>query len=79
MSLDVGKPILEAGILKLQKEMMTKEANAMEYFAKQLSQLIYDFVKSGELEVNEGISVSTTGNAFAQQGATITKGTGIIK
>ena len=34
MSLDVGKPILEADILKLQKEMMTKEANAMEYFAK---------------------------------------------
>lgn len=75
MSLDTAKPILEAGILKLQKEMMTKDTDAMEHFAKQLATLICEFVKSGELEINEGIAVSTSGGS----GTTTGKGTGKIK
>ena len=75
MSLDIAKPILEQGILELQKEMMQKDANAMEHFANRLAGLIYEFVKSGELEINEGIAVSTSGSS----GTTIGKGTGKIK
>ncbi len=79
MGLDTGKPVLEQGILQLQQEMMTKDVDAMPYFAKRLAQLIYDFVKSGEVEINTGIQVATTGTATAQQGQTTTKGNGIIK
>lgn len=75
MSLDTAKPILEQGILELQKEMMKKDINAMEYFAEKLAGLIYEFVKSGELEVEAGITVSTSGGS----GTTTGKGTGKIK
>lgn len=79
MGLDTGKPVLEQGILELQQEMMTKDVDAMPYFAERLAQLIYDFVKSGEVEINTGIQVATAGTATAQQGQTTTKGNGIIK
>lgn len=79
MSLDTGKAALEAGIISLHTEMMTKEVDSIPYFASQMAQLIYDFVKSGVLEVNAGISVSTTGSATSQTGSTTAKGTGIIK
>lgn len=78
MGLDTAKPILEIGILELQQEMMTKDVDAMPYFAEKLAQLIYNFVKSGEVEINTGIQVATTGTATAQQGQTTTKGKGII-
>ena len=42
MSLDIAKPILEQGILELQKEMMQKDTNAMEHFANRLATLIYE-------------------------------------
>lgn len=79
MGLDTGKPILKQGILELQKEMMSKDTDAMEHFAERLATLIYDFVKSGEVEINKGIQVATKGTATAQQGQTTTKGNGIIK
>lgn len=79
MSLDTGKPILKAGILQLLMNMMLRETDSMEEFAEDLSTLIYDFVKTGELEVNTGITVQTTGTASAQSGQTTSKGTGKIK
>lgn len=79
MSLETGKPALKNGILALHQEMMTKEVDSLDYYADQMTELIYTFVKSAELEVNTGISVSTTGTAAAQTGTTTTKGTGILK
>lgn len=72
MGLDTGKPILKQGILELQKEMMAKDTDAMEHFAERLATLIYDFVKTGEVET--GIKVSTTGSSSAQTGTTTSKG-----
>ena len=79
MSLDTGRPILKDGIIALLTLMYTREVDSIEEFAEELSTLIYDFVKSGVLEVDEGIDVSTTGTANAHTGQTIEKGTGRIK
>ncbi len=50
----------------------------MEEYAERLASLIYDFVKSGEVTVAPGISVTTAGTATAQSGATISEGKGKI-
>ena len=50
----------------------------MEEYAERLASLIHDFVKSGEVTVKAGISVSTAGTAAAQTGATTSVGTGTI-
>ena len=79
MSLETGKANLKAGILALHQEMMTKEVDSLDYYADQMTELTYTFVKTAELEVNSGISVSTTGTASSQTGTTTAKGTGILK
>ena len=47
--------------------------------AERLASLIDAFVKSGEVTVAPGISVTTAGTATAQSGATIGEGKGTIK
>ena len=79
MSLTTGKVALKAFILALHQEMMTKKVDSLDYYADQIAELFYTFVKTAELEVNQGISVSTTGTATAQTGTTTTKGTGNLK
>jgi hypothetical protein len=41
--------------------------------------IVAHFISNTELDVNSGISVSTSGSATAQSGATTAKGTGKIK
>lgn len=50
----------------------------MEEYADRLASLIDAFVKSGEVTVAAGISVSTAGTATAQTGATTSEGKGKI-
>ena len=50
----------------------------MEEYAERLASLIEDFVKSGEVTVQPGISVSTAGTASAQTGKTTSEGKGTI-
>ena len=74
----LNKQALKQGIITLQQDMLTKtEANPEEY-AERLASLIHDFVRSGEVTVAAGISVSTAGTATAQTGATNSTGTGTI-
>ena len=51
---------------------------SIEEYAERLASLINDFVKSGEVMVKAGISVSTAGTAAAQTGSTTSVGTGTI-
>lgn len=74
----LDKPTLKAGLIKLQKDMIQKVEPDYEYYAEQLATLIENFVKSGKVTVQKGISVSTTGSAYAQTGKTIETGTGTI-
>ena len=74
----LNKQALTQGIIDLQQDMLTKtEASPREY-AERLASLIDDFVRSGEVTVDPGISVSTTGTAAAQTGATTSVGKGTI-
>jgi hypothetical protein len=74
----LNKQALTQGIIDLQQDMLTKtEASPREY-AERLASLIHDFVCSGEVTVAAGISVTTTGTAAAQAGATTSVGTGTI-
>lgn len=50
----------------------------MEEYAERLASLIHDFVKSGEVTIAPGISVTTAGTAASQTGATTSEGKGII-
>lgn len=50
----------------------------MEEYAERLASLINDFVKSGEVTIAPGISVTTAGTAASQTGATTSEGKGII-
>lgn len=58
--------------------MLTKTEPSIEEYAERLAPLINDFVKSGEVMVKAGISVSTAGTAAAQTGSTTSVGTGTI-
>lgn len=72
------KQTLKSGILALVTEMRTKEENADEYFADQLSTLIDAYIKTAMVTVAVGIPVATAGTAAAQTGATTGPGTGVI-
>nr|DAK31406.1 MAG TPA: hypothetical protein [Caudoviricetes sp.] len=69
---------LKQGIITLQQDMQRKTEPSMEEYAERLASLIEVFVKSGEVTVQPGISVSTAGTATAQTGATTSTGTGTI-
>lgn len=74
----LNKQALKQGIITLQQDMLTKtEANPEEY-AERLASLIDAFVRSGEVTVAPGISVTTTGTATAQTGKTTSEGKGKI-
>ena len=70
----LNKPALKMGIEALLTEMRTKENNADEYFADQLSTLIDTYVKTGTVTVALGIPVVTNTGS----GATTGPGTGTI-
>ena len=74
----LNKQALRQGIIALQQDMLTKTDADMEEYAERLASLIDDFVRSGEVTVNAGISVSTAGTAAAQTGTTTSTGTGTI-
>ncbi len=76
--MSLNKPALKSGIKALLTEMRTKEENADEYFADQLSTLIDSYVKSATVTVNPGITVNTAGSATAQTGTTTSNGTGTL-
>ncbi|MBB1543106.1 MAG: hypothetical protein HG457_009510 [Flavobacteriaceae bacterium] len=65
---------LKQGLIKLQKEMITKEDDAFEYWADEMVKLIKAYIKSGKVTVKPGINVNTTGGS----GATTTEGIGTI-
>ena len=74
----LNKQALKQGIIALQQYMLTKTDASMEEYAERLASLIEDFVKSGEVTVQPGISVSTVGTATAQTGTTTGEGKGTI-
>ena len=74
----LNKQALKQGIIALQQYMLSKTDASMEEYAERLASLIEDFVKSGEVTVQPGISVSTAGTATAQTGATTSAGKGKI-
>ncbi|MGV4332519.1 hypothetical protein [Ornithobacterium rhinotracheale] len=77
MALD--KESLKQGLISLQKEMINEEEPSYEKYAERLATLIESFVKSGEVIVNKGIEVTTTGSSTTQKGATTKDGTGRIE
>lgn len=74
----LNKQALEQGIIALQQDMLTKTDAGMEEYAERLASLIDTFVRSGEVTVAAGITVSTAGTAAAQSGATTNVGKGTI-
>jgi len=74
----LNKEQLKQGIIAPQQDMQRKTDASMEEYAERLASLIEAFVKSGEVTVQSGISVSTAGTATAQMGATTSTGTGTI-
>ena len=74
----LNKQTLKQGIITLQQDMQRKTDASMEEYAERLASLIDTFVRSGEVTVNAGISVSTAGTAAAQTGTTTSTGTGTI-
>ena len=74
----LNKQALQQGIIRLQQDMQRKTDASMEEYAERLASLIDAFVRSGEVTVAAGISVSTAGTATAQTGATTSEGKGTI-
>ena len=74
----LNKQALKQGIIQLQQDMLTKTEPSIEEYAERLASLIVTLVKSGEVTVKAGISVSTAGTAAAQTGSTTSVGTGSI-
>lgn len=74
----LNKQALKQGIISLQRDMLTKTETSIEEYAERLATHIDTFVKSGEVIVQAGILVSTTGTAAAQTGATTSTGKGTI-
>ncbi|ATA83548.1 hypothetical protein [Capnocytophaga sputigena] len=74
----LNKQALKQGIIDLHQDMLTKTNDSIEEYAERLASLIDAFVRSGEVTVAAGISVSTVGTATAQTGATNSTGTGTI-
>ena len=74
----LNKQALKAGIISLQQDMQRKTDASMEEYAERLASLIDSFVKSGEVTIAPGISVTTAGTAASQTGATTSEGKGTI-
>ena len=74
----LNKQALQQAIITLQQDMLTKTDSSTEEYAERLASLIDTFVRSGEVTVNTGIQVSTSGTAAAQTGTTTSTGTGTI-
>ena len=74
----LNKEQLKQGIISLQRYMLTKTEPSMEEYAERLASLIDTFVKSGEVTIAPGISVTTAGTAASQTGATTSEGKGAI-
>ena len=74
----LNKQALKQGIIDLQQDMLTKTDASMEEYAERLASLIDAFVRSGEVKVASGITVSTAGTAAAQSGTTTSVGEGTI-
>ena len=70
----LNKQALQQGIIRLQQDMLTKTDAGMEEYAERLASLIYDFVRSGEVTVQAGITLQ----AGAYTGATTGEGKGKI-
>ena len=70
----LNKQALQQGIIRLLQDMLTKTDNSIEEYADRLTFLIHDFVKSGTVTVDAGISVQ----AGTYTGATTSTGTGTI-
>lgn len=70
----LNKEQLKQGIIRLQQDMLTKTDASMEEYAERLASLINDFVKSGEVTVQAGITLQ----AGAYTGATTGTGKGTI-
>ena len=74
----LNKEQLKQGIISLQRDMLTKTEPSMEEYAERLASLIDIFVRSGEVTIAPGISVTTAGTAASQTGATTSEGKGTI-
>ena len=74
----LNKPALKNGIKQLLTDMETKNEDAKDDFATELSNLIDTFVKGATVTVAAGIPVATAGTAASQTGATTATGTGTI-
>ena len=74
----LNKEQLKQGIIALQQDMLTKTNSNTEEYAERLASLIDAFVRSGEVTVAPGVSVSTAGTAAAQSGTTTSVGKGTI-
>ena len=74
----LNKEQLKQGIIALQQDMLSKTDASMEEYAERLASLIDTFVRSGEVTVAAGITVSTAGTAAAQSGTTTSVGKGTI-
>lgn len=74
----LNKQALKQGIIALQQDMQRKTEASMEEYAERLASLIDAFVKSGEVTIAPGISVTTAGTAASQTGATTSVGKGTI-
>ena len=74
----LNKQALKQGIIDLHQDMLTKTNDSIEEYAERLASLIDAFVRSGEVTVQPGISVSTAGTAAAQTGTTTSTGAGTI-
>lgn len=74
----LNKPALKNGIKQLLTEMETKNEDAKDDFATELSNLIDTFVKGATVTVAAGIPVATAGTATSQTGATTATGTATI-
>jgi hypothetical protein len=69
---------MKTSVEQLLTDMMTRDTDSVSEFADRLTTIVEVFVKSGTVTVSAGISVSTTGTAAAQTGATTSTGTGAV-
>lgn len=74
----LNKPALKNGIKQLLTDMETRDTDAKDDFATELSNLIDTFVKGATVTVAAGIPVATAGTATSQTGATTATGTATI-
>ena len=74
----LNKTALKNGIKQLLTDMETRDTDAKDDFATELSNLIDTFVKGATVTVAAGIPVATAGTATSQTGATTATGTATI-